>query len=328
MIEALHFLRPAWLAAVPVWLVLVFWAWRTAAPSSPWERLCDPELLPHVVEGGGGRRSRTLFAGAALAGVLALTALAGPAWRELPQPVFRSEAALVVALDVSRSMQAADLVPSRLVRARHKIRDLLAQRTDGATALVAYAGDAFTVTPLTRDTRTIQATLSSLDPDIMPVRGTRTDRAVALARVLLDRSGAVGGRVLLVSDSVEGGGVEAAARQLVAAGHSLSVLGVGGVDGAPIPDGGGFVKDRRGNVVVARLDEADLSRLAAAGGGVYARYSVDRADLARVLADDPRRAGQSLVPGLEADRWREEGPWLALLLVLGVLPLFRRGVIW
>lgn len=320
----LHFLRPEWLLAIPAWLALVAWTRRAAGGVTPWDRVCDPELAPHVLDGGAPVRSWKLAALAALAGILAIVALAGPAWRELPQPVFRSQAALVIALDVSRSMKAGDIEPSRLVRARLKIRDILARRLDGQTALVAYAGDAFAVTPLTGDNRTIAALLSSLEPEIMPSPGSRTDRAIERGLALLRQAGAPRGRVLLVTDSAAGPGLDDAVERLRDAGYTLSVIGVATPDGAPIPDGGGFLKDASGDVVLATLDEPALASLAARGGGEYARYRVDDADLRRVLPAP--EAGDPAVPtALKTDRWREEGPWLLLLLAAGMLPLFRRG---
>lgn len=320
----LHFLRPEWLLAIPAWLALVAWVRRSARGASAWDRVCDPGLAPYVVEGGAPRRATVFHLLTALAGTIAIVALAGPAWRELPQPVFRGQAALVIALDVSRSMNAGDLEPGRLARARLKILDILDRRIDGQTALVAYAGDAYAVTPLTDDNRTIAALLPSLEPEIMPSPGSRADRAVQRGHELLRRAGAPRGRVLLVTDSASGPGLDEAVDRLVGAGYSLSVIGVGTPDGAPIPDGDGFVKDAAGDVVMTRLDEPALAALAARGGGGYSRYRPDNGDLRAVLPSRVSDDG-ALPAALQTDRWREEGPWLLLVLAGGVLPLFRRG---
>jgi len=324
MMADLHFLRPEWLLAIPAWLALVAWVGRATAGESAWDRVCDPALAPWVMDGGAPRRAGLFPSLAGLAGLAAILALAGPAWRELPQPVYRSQAALVIALDVSRSMQAADVEPSRLERARLKVRDILDRRVDGQTALVAWAGDAFTVTPLTEDTRTIAALLPSLEPAIMPSPGSRADRAVDRGRELLEQAGTARGRVLLVTDGVGGARTDAAVARLTDAGYSLSIIGVGTPDGAPIPDSGRFVKDAAGDVVVVGLDEPALRALAAHGAGEYARYRPDGGDLDAVLPDPDADDGATSA-GLQTDRWREEGPWLVLVLAIGVLPLFRRG---
>lgn len=98
-------------------------------------------------------------------------ALAAPSWKRLPAPVFRNTASLVIALNLSESMNAEDIKPSRLVRARYKIADLLAQYKDGQIALLVYSGAAFMVTPLTNDIETIQSQLEALTTHIMPIAG-------------------------------------------------------------------------------------------------------------------------------------------------------------
>jgi len=325
MLDDLHFLRPLWLLAIPAWLGLAAWLRYATRADSAWDRVCDPQLASHVIEGEPAARSAAYQAAVALLGVLALLAMAGPAWRELPQPVYRGQSSLVIALDVSRSMQAADLEPSRLIRARHKIRDLLEQRLDGQTALVAYAGDAFAVTPLTSDTRAIAALLEALEPDIMPVQGSRTDRAVERARELLQQAGAARGRVLLITDGAGGAGLADAVDRLTGAGYTLSVIGMGTTEGAPIPDAEGFVKNDSGDIVLSRLDHAALESLARRGGGAYARYRLNGSDLRRVLTDDHVPLGKAAPGEITTDRWREEGPWLLIAVLVLVLPCFRRG---
>ncbi|MEJ2382697.1 MAG: VWA domain-containing protein [Gammaproteobacteria bacterium] len=283
--HSFHFLRPLWFAAlVPLAVLLAVW-WRSRRTSRSWQAVVDPRLLPHMLmDGGTGRNAWSVLA-VALGGVLAVTALAGPTWSKLQQPVFRRESALVVLLDLSRSMDATDLQPSRLQMAKFKLRDILVRRKEGDTALVVYAADPFVVTPLTNDVDTIERQLSSLTTQLMPVQGSRTDRAIAKAQALLQQSGAVRGDVLLITDGVNNdppAALRAAVEKLVAAGYRLSVLGVGTDQGAPIPMGdGGFFKDSSGAIVLPKLDEAPLARLAAEGHGIY------RAAAAAVAAGGP-----------------------------------------
>ena len=123
--------------------------------------MCDAELLPYLLQEKAVNQSRWPLTTGAIAALLVIIALAGPTWQRVPSPVFRNESALVIALDLSRSMDAEDIKPSRLIRARYKIADILKQRKDGQTALLVYAGDAFTVTPLTDDTETIDESVIS-----------------------------------------------------------------------------------------------------------------------------------------------------------------------
>ncbi|MEX1266721.1 MAG: VWA domain-containing protein, partial [Woeseia sp.] len=150
-----HFLRPEWLLALPL-VIAVTWllARRLLAPGS-WQGVVDPALVPYVLARSAAPEGAWRWWLMLLAGVLAVTALAGPSWERIEQPVYRSEQSLVVALDLSRSMDAQDLSPSRLTRARLKILDILERRRSGQTALVVYSANAFTVTPLTTDGDTV-----------------------------------------------------------------------------------------------------------------------------------------------------------------------------
>jgi Ca-activated chloride channel homolog len=320
-----HFLRPEWLWALPpALLAIAFLAQRRLAPGS-WQRVVDPALIPYVLSSSQKHQGIYRWWLVMLGAVLAITALAGPAWQRIDQPVFRSDQALVVALDLSRSMDAQDLTPSRLVRARLKILDILEKKLSGQTALVVYSSNAFTVTPLTTDGDTVAALVNSLGTDIMPSRGSYPVAAIDKARQLLQQAGAVNGEVLLIADGGGSAAAEQAAAELRDAGYRLSVLAVGTPDGAPIPRaGGGFVTDRSGQMAVPRLEADGLQRLAAAGGGRFSVITTDDSDLERLLSFE---AGSSAASddAQATDQWREEGPWLLLLLVPLAALAFRRG---
>lgn len=197
-----HWLRPEWLWALPLIGLLTFGlARRQLAPGS-WQRIVDPALAPYVL-------SRTQIKGLTyrwwlifFGGIFATLSLAGPSWNRVEQPVFRAEQAIVIALDLSRSMDAQDLTPSRLSRARLKILDILEARQSGQTALVVYSSNAFTVTPLTTDTDTVAALVNSLSTDIMPSRGSYPLAAIVKSKQLLDQAGVTNGQVLLDRKSV------------------------------------------------------------------------------------------------------------------------------
>ncbi len=320
-----QFLRPEWLYAIPLVLLVAVWLGRRRLGAGNWQQVVDEALMPFVLSRtpGRGRDFRWWLLG--LGGVLAVVALAGPAWERIEQPVFRAEQALVIALDLSRSMDAQDIAPSRLVRARLKILDILERRSSGQTALVVYSANAFTVTPLTTDTDTVAALVNSLSTDIMPSRGSYPAVAMRKGQQLLDQAGAGYGEVLLITDGGSSPTAEDAARDLRAAGYSLSVLGVGTKDGAPIPrQSGGFVTDNRGKIALPRLEETGLRSLAEAGGGRFAVLTPDNRDLDALLSGEVMAAAAS-DESLATDRWREEGPWLVLLLLPLAALAFRRG---
>jgi Ca-activated chloride channel family protein len=161
----------------------------------------------------------------------------------------------------------------------------------------------------------------------MPSRGSYPVAAIAKAQKLLEQAGVALGEVLLVTDGGTSPAAERAAADLQSSGYSLSVLGVGTRDGAPIPRaGGGFVTDRSGNIVVPRIESAALRSLAAAGGGRFVALTADDSDI-KALLSGPVGTGSATDESLATDQWEEEGPWLLLLLVPMAAMAFRRGLV-
>ena len=320
-----HWLRPEWLWALPAAAIITLTlARRQLAPGS-WQRVVDPALAPYVLSTEQVKAMGYRWWLVMLGGILATLAMAGPSWNRVEQPVFRSDQAIVVALDLSRSMDAQDVSPSRLTRARLKILDILERRKSGQTALIVYSSNAFTVTPLTTDSDTVAALVNSLSTDIMPSRGSYPPAAINKGRRLLEQAGVRFGEVLLMTDGGSSPGAERAARELRDAGYSLSVLGVGTVDGAPIPrPGGGFVTDRSGQLAVPKLEIEGLRELASAGGGRYATLTANDGDLELLLSGEVG-SGAETDESLATDQWQEEGPWLLLFLVPLAALAFRRG---
>ena len=325
--ETFHFLRPYWLwAFLPGLLLIALYATRRWHGSA-WSRVCDSALLPYVlIERAPGSRGHWPLLVLTSTLALSIVALAGPTWERLPRPLFRQPSTVVIALDLSPSMNTPDIAPSRLARARFKIADLLKLRKDGQTAMLVYAAEAYTVTPLTDDVRTISAHLPVLRSELMPSPGSNVTAAIDKAQELARQGGAQAGHLLIVTD-----GIEAQLSPILArvANSTLrvSVLGAGTAAGAPIPAaGGGFLKNADGAIVMSSLQEPGLRELAAAGGGIYQRLNTTDADIqAMQTFFDSEGEEQAQTTTLEMDQWREAGP----LLVLLILPLaalgFRRG---
>ncbi|MDH3908040.1 MAG: VWA domain-containing protein [Gammaproteobacteria bacterium] len=321
-----HWIRPAWLLAIPVVVAVAVLLARRQLGAGHWRDIIDPALMPYVLSRTPGRGSDYRWWLLGLAGIVASAALAGPAWQRIDQPVFRSDQAMVVALDLSRSMDAQDIAPSRLARAKLKILGMLDRRQGGQTALLVYTANAYTVTPLTDDADTIGALVNSLSTDIMPSRGSYPEAGIRKGQSLLEQAGVGYGEVLLIADGGSSPAAEKAARDLKAAGFSLSVLGVGTREGAPIPrQSGGFVTDNRGSIAVARLEERGLRDLAVAGGGRFAVLTSDDSDLEHLLSGEVRAATAASDDSMASDQWREEGPWLVLLLLPLAALAFRKG---
>lgn len=323
-----HFIRPYWLLALIPFSVLLVLLLRSKLRQGNWSAVCDAALLPYLLQEKAVGQSRWPLTAGAVAAFLAIIALAGPTWERQPAPVFRNDSALIIALDLSLSMDAADIKPSRLTRARYKIADILKQRKDGQTALLVYAGDAFTVTPLTDDTDTIASQLEALNTNIMPSQGSNTSMVLEKALELFKQAGLQKGQLLLVTDGVDVDETLSTVKSL--GDYQLSILGVGTTEGAPIalPDGG-FLKDSQGDIVVTRLNADELAKLAQAGHGIFQPITADDSDIDTLLAtlDKPvRQQSAEKKEGL-LDQWQDMGPWM-LLLVLPLAALtFRKGLL-
>lgn len=315
-LAALHLLRPQWLWALLA-LPLLAWFWRShRRRASAWHDRVDAHLLPHLLAQRGDTRTRRAAVLAALAYAIAVLALAGPSWRQLPQPLWESRAPLVIAVDLSSAALAGDVPPSRLAQSRAKISTLLRERAAGQVALVAYAGDAFTVAPLTEDAANVALFLDALAPDVMPVDGNRADRAIDWSAQLLQRAGFDRGDIVLLTGQSDADAIDAAARA-AKRGYRVFALGVGSEAGAPY-------RRSDGSFGEARLDSASLRRMAAAGGGRYAMVAAGDEDLARLGILDAGQGEAGIARGT-ARTWQDQGFWLLPPLMLLALLAFRRS---
>lgn len=327
-LRAFHFLHPAWLFALPVLLLIAFAIARRGRHHPSWSRLIEPSLqnaLSFESRGWGG--SPVLWL--ALAWSIAVVALAGPAWRRERSPAYRLPAAWVILMDLSPSMNATDVLPNRATRARYAVEDILSGARDARVALVVFAGDPYTVTPLTTDVATIKTLLEPLAPNLMPETGHRLAPALKTAGRLLRASPGVRGQVIVLTDGPrDPAQAMLTAERLRRRGISVNIVGIGTVAGAPEPNGsGGFVQDAAGRTVMTRLKLNELRRIAAAGGGRY----VPLGQLSTLLtalqtehahALDERAAA---VPRMRVAHFENEGFWLVVpLSIIGAL-VARRG---
>ncbi|HEX5067476.1 MAG TPA: VWA domain-containing protein [Myxococcota bacterium] len=325
-----HFLRPLWLLAIPAMLPLLWLALRSRAASSAWQRVCDPELLEALLSRSEFATRRWPGALLALGWTVACVAAAGPTWEQLPQPAYHSPSSAVLVVNLSPSMDATDVAPSRLGRARFELTDALAGLADEQLALVIFSEEPYTVTPLADDPAVIGSQVPVLATSLMPGHGTRVDRAIDHAAELLERAGAVNGRILLISD---GAGDEPqraveAAERAAAAGVRVSVLGVGTEEGAPLPARRGFARDQLGNPITVRLERDALEKIARAGHGRFALATADDSDLHAVMPASeelPGLSGELTPSGVRTDVWRDMGAALLAIPLLLAPFAFRKG---
>lgn len=329
LLTTFHFLRPLWLLAIIPALLIVVLLWQRKSSAANWRSAIAAELIDHLLE--STQQLRTRWPWLLLIGwLLAVFALAGPTSEKLPQPVLQKRDGLVIVLDLSLSMYAEDIKPSRLQRARFKIIDILQQRHEGLTGLVVYSGDSHVVSPLTDDTATIENLVPALAPAIMPSFGSNAVAGIESALQLLRNSGFERGRILLLSDEITDADIDNIATHIDGQYWQLSIIGVGTEQGAPIPlpseaNQSGFLKKDDGTIAIVQLHRDRFNQLASKVKGNYDDIRVDDSDIARVLP--PMTITDDSVRTLERefDQWRERGPQFVMLLLPLAAFAFRRG---
>ena len=324
MLTDFHFLRPQWLWALAPTVLLYLFLSRRLDARRRWRAVIAPHLLEHLVlDGSDGPRVRPVHLVTAV-GILATVAVAGPTWEREVSPFAEDDAPLVIVLDLSVSMNAIDVQPTRLERAKQKVRDLLELRPGARTALIAYSGSAHTVLPLSNDASMFEVFLDGLDSSVMPVDGNDPVAALILADSLLARD-SVPGSVLFLTDGISSEAAPAFADRETQSEDEVIVLAIGTTEGGPIRSGRDqFVTDESGRRVVATLDRAGLDALGEQTSTFIAGSTVDARDVERI-----QRRVQSNLRRVQQDdptaRWKDAGYYFLYPLVLLALLWFRKG---
>ena len=328
MIDGFHVLRPELLWGLLICPLLALALWHRRTRQGDWSRAIDPELLPYLMpEHSDKTRQTTIWMPILLLSLIVLAA-SGPSLRQVELPVIKRADALVLVLDLSASMLAADVQPSRIRRARQKILDLLELRVEGVTGLVVFAGDAHVVTPLTDDARTIANLMPALSPNIMPLPGANATSGIEAAANLLITAGAQGGQILLMTDGLPGFDTVRAKNALESSGAALAVMAIGTKAGAPIPlPNGGFLKDDAGEIVIPTLDRRAIDQIASTLNALVEQISLDERDIKSLTRRNNLAAQGELDLARQTDAWQDQGFWLAALVALLLLPAFRKGAL-
>ena len=321
--DLFHFMRPAWLLAIPV-IGLVWWLTRRReAGTTAIGNLVAPHLRDALTVNRDGRARFRPVDGVAAIALLVVGAAAGPTWSKQQSPWFAETAPLVVAIEVSDSMRANDLLPTRLDRARFKVLDLVAARTGSRTAIIAYAGSAHIVVPPTTDVDVIKPLLESLDPAVMPLGGAVATAVLPVAESLLGEDAAIG-TVLFVNDGFDADDVAAIAEYGSRQGTpAIAALVVGTDDGgvALMPDGSPVMAEGGGRIDTG-IDASVLRRLSREANVPVVRAGAGDDDIRRLLRTIESNLRQADDPNAQ---WKDEG-WLFLwpAAMLSLL-WFRRG---
>ena len=234
----------------------------------------DVELLKALIPSSAVLRSRITFWLTTVALVLLVIAVARPRYGTKKETMLTKGVEVVVALDISNSMMAEDITPSRLDKAKRLISRMMTQASGNKFALIVYAGDAFVQMPITDDQVSANMFLNQITPSLIKRQGTNVGEAIDLACRSFSDNEKIGKAIVVITDGENHeGGAEEAARRASELGIKVYVMGIGTAKGGRIPAGksGEFLRDREGNIVVTKLNEAMAQSIAAAGNGTYIR---------------------------------------------------------
>ncbi len=289
----------------------------------------DPELMAHLMPNVSKYRPDVKFWLVTAALVMVIFMLARPQFGSRMETVKRQGVETVVALDISNSMLAQDVTPSRLEKSKKLVSRLVETFNNDKVAMIVFAGEAFTQLPITSDYISAKMFLETISPSLITTQGTDIRGAIDLAMKSFTPNEGVGRAIVLITDGEnhEGGAVEAA-QQAAEKGVRVFVLGVGSPDGSPIPVEGtnDFRRDKDGNVVVTKLNEQMCQEIAKAGNGMYVR--VDNTNNAeRALNAEINKLAKADVETqvyTEFDEQFDVLAWLALILLAADVMLLNR----
>lgn len=330
-LSLLHFSHPLWLwaaLAVPAVWIVYFLFYRINRHYRQLEKFIDPHLLPYLLVNRANKKNslwKHLLLWSAVWSFLTI-AVAGPRWSYREIETFSKDQSLVILLDLSESMNASDVKPSRLVRAKQKIEDLINLSRGVKIGLIAFAADPHMIAPLTDDIETIRHLLPSIDTGLVYVQGSRLSSALDMAYTMLEAEPGNNKALLVISD----GGFEDAsailtAKKLAEKGIAIHAMGVGTVEGAPLKDHKGNIIKKNGTPVLSKLEKEQFSEISKIGNGHYleANYSDHDEDI--ILRELESRAEEQMALGKKNTIWDERFYWMIFPVLPIILWWFRRG---
>lgn len=315
------FLNLLWL--LPPLILFLIWALRKRKELTL--LFCSQRLAPGLV--GGNVYYKHIYKAifSVLAVLFMIAALAQPRWGYEWEELHQQGVDIIIALDVSNSMLAEDIKPNRLARARHKIADLLKMLDGDRIGLVAFAGTAFVQCPLTLDYSAARLFLDAMDTNLLSAQGTALADAIRTSAQAFRSKEKKSKAIILITDGEdhEGNPLEAA-KQASRQGVKIYTIGIGKETGAPIPDlSGGFKKDSKGEVVLTKLDESTLQKIALETGGIYVRSVTGDLDLNKIYLENiNRKIEEKALKTQRRKLWQERFQWPVFLAILCLLAGF------
>jgi Ca-activated chloride channel homolog len=333
-INHLHFSEPLWLCLVlviPIVWLAYFFFYLQHTPEHRLDKFIDSHLLPYLLINQTEKKAslwKSLLLWSVVWSCLTL-ALAGPRWTFREIETFSKDQSLVILLDLSESMNATDTKPSRLVRAKQKIEDLLRASNGVKIGLIAFAADPHMITPLTEDKDTIRHLLPTLQTDLVYVQGSRLSSAFEMALTLLNSEPGHNKSLLVVSDGgFEDASAMTTAKNLAEKGIVIHTMGVGTLEGAPLQDLKGKIIKKNGSPLLSRLEKDTLNEISRIGKGHYleAHYSTQNENI--IFKELEQRAVAAVEAGKKSRLWDERFYFLIFPAIPIILWWFRKGALF
>lgn len=329
IIANFQFIRPEFLLLIIPLLIGYALKLKFAQQTNIWQNILPSHLYQNMVIKKGVYQSNKFIHVLMIAMVVSTIAIAGPTWEKLPQTVYQSQAGKVILLDMSMSMRATDLTPDRLTRAKFKALDLIGEVKEGETGVIAYAGDAFVISPLTNDIGNLKTLIPSLSPDIMPIQGSYALYGLQRSEELLVNAGYQSGQIYWITDGIRFEEVKDIRNFIQTTNFDVSALLVGTEAGAPITMADGqLLKDRSGKIVIPNIDERFMKQAMQGTKGMYQLFTSDNSDIKaikRKIEFEQKQASE--VQDTSSDVFKDMGPYLVILLLPIAAYTFRKGIL-
>ena len=301
--------------------LIFFMVWGLKKKQQLTAKFCGIPLLSKLVHPGIEKRHRNTSILSFLGIIFLLLALTQPRWGYHWEDLHQKGVDVIVALDVSTSMLAEDIKPNRLERAKRKISDLLNMMDGDRIGLIAFAGTSFVQCPLTLDYSAARIFLSAIDTELIPVQGTAIGNAINTAVKAFRTQDKKSKALILITDGEDQTGKAlSAAKAAKDKGVKIYTIGIGGEMGAPLPNpstAGGFRKNQQGEVILSKLDETTLQKIALATGGSYVRSVTGDIDLKTIYRDQIKKHIEKRE--LKSERrkiWQERFQWFIFAALL------------
>ena len=313
-----------WLITIPVFVIA--YIIYTKRKSRQLAEFGDSELMALLMPDASKNRPVWKFCLLIVALILLIVAAARPQYGQKEKTIKRQGIEVMVALDISNSMLAEDVVPNRLDRAKQMLNKMIDNMVDDKVGLVVFAGEAFTQLPITCDYVSAKMFLNTITPSMIQTQGTAIGAALQTAITSFGTQDSEAGRAIILITDGENHEDDAiaAAKQAHELGIQVFVIGIGKPEGSPIPKPGtnDYFKDRSGQVVVSRLNEEMCQQIAQAGSGIYVRCDNTNTAMRALQQELDRIATSELETTVYADYNEQYQSFVLIALMLLVIEFF------